>query len=537
MNEISIKIINMKKIILLSFLSITLIQCKDKIDQGIKIHGNIKNSNHEYVSLTFEPRSAGCFNFESFKNIGTRVDDIGSFDIISQNLTDYAKYRLQVNDKFIELFLFNGDDLNFELDAKNIDSSFFVTGKGAGKINVLWLKQFTIRFKRSYKREAFKIFVDSIVSAQSILLDAIYHKDSNCLVVANANNQISINKIIRETPLTEKEYKILKMKIGLLKNAIGEYPKQLCMYGIVDSAIINFSDPYFSYLNDENLKHSDLLYYAGFENYIDGLLIVEYLKDKQKSNPKISYNDWTSFAQDSLFWVNRFSNLKKLFKPESYDRYYADVLSSELSSGDLLYFNRDKIDFYNNCSNSKYIERIRNFETLLTTGLNNKEYNLNDTKYTLNDSTFKILLQSFKGKPVYIALWSSPYVEAGIIPFLPSLYDIEKDFKGDIEFIDICIDNVKNKNLWAAKIIDNNWKGNHYFFPIADKKDKVIHNFPITDEYDSIVYKLNCKGVFGFCEGESYTFIDKDGNMINNCESPRMLTKDKIEKYTKNTVR
>lgn len=142
---------------------------------------------------------------------------------------------------------------------------------------------------------------------------------------------------------------------------------------------------------------------------------------------------------------------------------------------------------------------------------------MGETKHILNEITFNQLIKNFKGENLYLVIWAAPYAEVGVIPFLPALLDFENECKGDLKVLNICIDEEKNKNLWAAKIIDNAWKGEHYFFPINNKND-------------TIVQMLNCKKIFGYCDGGvTYKFIDKNGKMVNDFSSPQQLSREKIK--------
>lgn len=68
------------------------------------------------------------------------------------------------------------------------------------------------------------------------------------------------------------------------------------------------------------------------------------------------------------------------------------------------------------------------------------------------------------------------------------------------------------------------WKGNHYFLP--------------SENNDSIIKQFAAQNISGFCYGgATYTYIDKEGNITNSIEAPILLTKEKITKYMKNTVR
>jgi hypothetical protein len=511
----------MKNQILLFVILLTLIQCSNNsVNEGIKFTGNIRNSNGEFVFLKYEPGIAGSLNFEGFINTGCKIGTNGKIDLSCNKITDRAGYRIYVKNKFKDLVLFNGDHLQMDLDMKNIDSSFFVRGKGAGKINIMQLPQFQLQpyFTFIQGLDNCKVYIDSLISSNLSLLDAIMQKDISSDIIVHSSNREAILKIVNETPLDRDEYDFLFEKTRLLKTWLLSFtPYYLCMLEKADSGFIDFSNPYFQFLKEDNPQNIELTNHWLFSNYTDDHLMIRNLQDKIRSGQKISYKDWNKFARDSLFTFEKFNDLKKSFSARGYNRYYADQLSIALNEGDFSFYNRARIDYFKNCNEKKYLERFEKFEYLLANGLNNPEYNLGKANLTLNDSSFNALIRGFKGKPLYIVLWSSRSAEAAVLPFLVSLYDMESRYQGNLQFVNICIDEQKNKPLWAAKIIDNSWKGNHYFYPMDNDKD--------------IIKRLDCEGIFGFCEGEGYSIVDKDGNLNNNIDPPRELTMDKIGKY------
>ena len=132
----------MKKLIFTIFLFSILLQSNAKGIEGVKIQGIVKNSNEEYVVLSYEPRYRGNLNYDGLFSIGTRIDKKGSFNLHSEKISHSSYYTMHIKDKALRLILFNGDNLKLEFDLNNIDSSLLVLGKGAGKINVLNLQQF-----------------------------------------------------------------------------------------------------------------------------------------------------------------------------------------------------------------------------------------------------------------------------------------------------------------------------------------------------------------------------------------------------------
>lgn len=499
------------------------IQCKENDNNQIHIRGIVKNSNGEYITLAIEHLHRGSLNFDGFKSVGCRTGEDGKFLIAADKITEGSNYTLFCNNQALTLVLFKGDDLELEFDVNNIDS-IFIRGKGAGKNNVLLLEQFQRKYQYNFnfKMAQFKAYMDSLTLLQSKILKAIYEKDTACKEIRNVVNLKDIKRIIEETPVTPTEYGFLKQIILANKYSLAGYPSYLCEHNLADSSRINFSDFYFDFFNAQEFKEIDIVPNWYFSCCIYNILQMEYLREMQTNNPKLTYRDWNFMYQDSLYWTQKNRLLKTMTTPDVYDYFRAEELSANtLNLGDIISYSRDKKEFFNNCNDKKYIDRFKNFESLLDSGLKDKEYDLGNSKCTLNDITFKQLLERYKGQNLYLVIWTSGFAEAEVIPFLPALLDLEKECKGDIKVLNICIDEAKNKNLWAAKIIDNTWKGEHYFFPIKS-------------ENDNIVQMLNCKKIFGYCDGgATYKFIDKNGKMVNDFGSPQQLSREKIKEISR----
>jgi hypothetical protein len=176
------------------------------------------------------------------------------------------------------------------------------------------------------------------------------------------------------------------------------------------------------------------------------------------------------------------------------------------------------------CTNKKYLNSINRYIDLLDNGLTNAAYDLNNDKYTLDSIRFDTLIQNYKGKNLYLIIWSAQFAGSTIISELPSVIDFANENKGEIETIYICIDNLKYKHLWSTRIIDNSWQGKHYFLP-AENNESIINRFA-------------AQRISSFCDGGvTYTFIDKKRQIINSVERPILLTNDNIYKYLNNTVR
>ena len=102
----------------------------------------------------------------------------------------------------------------------------------------------------------------------------------------------------------------------------------------------------------------------------------------------------------------------------------------------------------------------------MNSGLDNEEYGLSADSLILNKKKFDSLLKKYENKPLMIIFWSAEYAGSSIIDNLPIIKNYEDANKENVRLVNICIDEGVNKNLWAARIIDNSWKSHHYFMPV-----------------------------------------------------------------------
>ncbi len=488
-----------------------------KNQNGIKITGEVTNSNQEYVILAYQPLYRGNLNFDGFQTVGDRIDKNGKFALYSDKITHSADYWIQVKNKSFHLILFNGDNLTLSFVLNNLDNSLFARGKGAGKINVLRLNQFDydLNFDPKYTMDGYKARVDSVIGSQLSFLEAIYRKEISNDLIQKAKNKQAILKIIRDTPLSEMEYEFLKKKISFqdVYNLPG-FLSFLCEQNKADTSKIDFANAYFNCFNTQNYKKINNINYHEFEYCISKILKVEYLKTLQQRDRSLTYKNWNSAIKEYPAYRDWcFTFAKNNFSPEVFEKYLADELLFEMTTGD---YNEDLYNkLMQNCSNKKYLNRIFAFNELIKNGLSNPRYDLDNDKFTLDSLRFNSLLKSYNGYPVYMVIWSARFAGASLISELPSVIDFEKKNRGKTEVINLCIDKLKYKGLWAARIIDSSWKGTHYFLP--------------SEGNEGIIKLLSAKNIWGFCDGgATYSYIDGNGKITNNCDAPILMAKEKV---------
>lgn len=512
----------MKNVFLLLLFAFFIVACKTTSDNAIEINGHIKNSEQDYISLNYAPRLRGNLNFDDFESVGSHIDLNGNFKLHSDKNIDGANYSLEFKNKGIELILFSGDKIQLDFDMTDPKNSLFATGQGAGKINILNQKQFRYDNFDIDKNENITEFADrinNIISKQIGLLTTIYLRKQNDKILSQEDNKIEIQKIITDSPLTEKEYNFLLNRVNFERYSLLTYfLLQQSELKSSDSIQITFGGEAFKYCNIREYKKLENINDWHLANSLESILQLEYLRNlKERKQIKITYGNWQSFFNNSNYanygkWVASF--LKDNFNNEIYTKYYADESAWSMTLGYDYKMYYDKLD---TASGNKYIKRLDEFENLLENGLRNKEYRLDKNDFNLDKSKFASLLDSYKGKSLFIVFWSAQYAGASVINKLPSIKGFEKENKEKVSIINICIDKGVNKNIWAARIIDNSWKSEHYFLPI--------------EENDAILNKFSDKKISAFCDGGvTYAFINRRGDIKNAIEFPFHSSTKEIEK-------
>jgi len=496
-----------------------LVQCKDTVNDGVTIQGHASNSNNEYIVLNYMPRLRGCLNFDDFRNTGTRINDDGFFSLSADRLTHAASYTLVYKDKGIRLELFKGDKLELEFDIDDPGNTLFAKGRGAAKINILNLAQFKpdLFYDVKYTLDEYKSRLDSITGVQAALLNAIKNEDPDNELIINAVNRDKIERIINENSISDGEVSFIENIIFSRRTAISGFITYLCERNKLDSTEIDFAGDLFSVFNTANYKKIDNTNYFIIANALEDIMYLEYVRAQQEKGDIVRYNDWTAYQNPAILeWIPGF--IKDNFNSDIHDKFFAENVVFAQTLGEDYQESYD--DLKVSCTNMKYIDRIESFKELLENGLTNPEYSLDREEKNLDREAFEKLISN-NDRPLFITFWSARFAGATIIPHLPAIKDFESDVKDDIQVLNICIDEEANRDLWAARIIDNEWRANHYFLSVEGN--------------DSTLTRFNCTRISSFCYGGAkYSLVDTNGNIINDLESPMTLTREKLQAYLEN---
>ncbi|MEL7118472.1 MAG: hypothetical protein AAFO07_03495, partial [Bacteroidota bacterium] len=138
----------------------------------------------------------------------------GTFTLQSEKITHAGLYTLKIKDNYSNIALFEGDNINLDIDLSEPSNSFFATGIGAGKLNVMKLPQLAYpTYEGGPSLEHLLQHLTDTITAQKNLLDAIYSRDLSHPLILSASNKSYLQRIIKETPLSDAEYEFLRTYI------------------------------------------------------------------------------------------------------------------------------------------------------------------------------------------------------------------------------------------------------------------------------------------------------------------------------------
>lgn len=488
--------------------------------KGIVVEGTIMDAKEEYALLAYTPRMRGNLNFDGFKSIGAPVNEAGIFRLESKHITHGANYRLFFPKHYVGLILFEGDRIHLDIHL-NDPKLTFATGRGAGKINVLSLPQFQYDYFDLETERTLTEYVDytsGVIEDRLRLLQAIYSQELKNSHIISASNKDRIQKIITHSPLSQEEFKFLSTRVTFEQySLISNFMAKKSGQDQSDTLSLDLNSISFRHVNKKAYSSLEHINDWSLYNALENVLQIEYLRNQQtEEGLAITYGNWRDKLRSDAYpqWCSGY--LKQNFKQEVFNKYYAEYATGLMTWGmdygswlNYLMLNED----------SKYVNRAQNFVQLLDHGLKNDVYRLDQQARNLDEKKFKRLLNSYKNSPLFIVFWSAQAAGASLIDELPSLKAFEKNFQDKIEVVYICVDKKENKNLWAARIIDESWQANHYFLPTEENKTTLNR---ITDSDISSL----CSG------GASYSFIDKDGEIKKEIGGPFYLgEKAKEELY------
>ena len=474
---------------------------------GATLSGQVVNGPDEFITLQYTPRLRGNLNPDGFRTLGTRTDSEGRFSFAVDKVTTGGTYSLILEDNWLHFALFPGDKLELSLDSDDPDAAFVATGRGAGQINFQRLEQWQFDYGYILQAEtpaAFAARADSVFAPGLRMLEAVYAGNPDVELVATAANRAEIQRLMTETPLSAESYAHLQQELRYLRyymtdawlNNMSQRPEQQEVAIDFNSAAFAPFDP----ATYQSLTHMNNMRLA---NGLDAVLRIEQLKDiAMRADSAVTYGNWFNHLRnDPADW--QLDYLQEHFSDEVYQSHVGEMASWMMSMGGdyPLYTERFQSE-----PRGPYGDRVTEFTRLLNRGTR-QEAGFEADSLALDKQELQALLERYSGKDLLINFWSAQFAGSSIVDKIPLLQDFEGRNRADLAMVNVCIDSLKHKNLWAARILDSDWKGAHYFIPI-ENSEGLLKDFSDRD--------LNT-----FCEGgANYALIDAAGEIHGDIESP-----------------
>ena len=383
------------------------------------------------------------------------------------------------------LLLFEGDSLHFDIQQTKPFVGF-ATGRGAGKFNVSKLAQLQYEYldlEPERSPEGFVQYIDSIIDYRYRLLNAIYKQQADSPIVMEAPNKEEIQKIIQLSPLNPAEFDYLDRLIHFQRYySIGAFLQEGNFPEQFQDMALDFNGPVFKHFKEESYRRLSSIYDFRLFHALEYITKFEYVRQQQsQEGVKVTYGNWTELMRAPEFstWAPEF--IQNNFKQEVYNSYYAQYCAWSLTlTGDP----GSMVDYLGMDEGNKYLNRIQHYKELLDTGLSDEVYQLHQASKSLDKQSFNEILKQNQFTPLFIVFWSAQYAGASMVNEIPALKDFEKEYADKIKVIYVCVDQEAHKKMWAARIIDESWEGEHYFLPQEGNEstltpfgDKPISNF------------------------------------------------------------
>ncbi|WP_116126357.1 hypothetical protein [Lewinella sp. IMCC34183] len=480
---------------------------------GATVSGRVAGGAGEYITLFYASRLRGNLNPDGFRTKGMRMEPDGAFHFTVDQVTEGGNYALRLKNGFYPLILSAGDVLSLTLDPTNPDATIIAAGTGAGKINFQRLDQLDLDYGYIVAPDtpvAFAARADSVVAAHRRILETVYAGDVQSPVVTGASNQADLEHLMTQTPLSPEEYSYLDQLLRLRRftfteswlSGMADDPK-LAALPIDGQAFPPFDDAAsvrLNHINDFRLA-----------NGLEAVLTLEHVKDlSRRSDTPLTYGDWRErLWQDSGDWNTNF--LRENFPDNIYTSYYSALAGWMLTMG------QDPGQYYarlDPAADGAFTARLQQFEHLLERGTR-LEQGLEADSLILDQPELRALLDRYAGQELLINFWSAEFAGSSIVDDIPLMQDFQARNRGKLAVINICVDSLRHKDLWAARIIDSDWDAEHYFVPIEGN--------------DGLLNDFTARNLATFCEGgASQAYIDAQGTIFQEINAPFYKLADEI---------
>ncbi len=445
----------MKKLLYLS-LALFLFACSEApvVNKAV-ISGKIINPVNDFVFVRSMDQSDS-----------TMLDSTGIFRL-EMDIDKPGYYIFSDGNEITHIYISPGDNIYMTLNTEAFDETIEYSGHGsvpnkflAGKYLVN--EKMTKDPKESYmlNEEEFRHFVDS---NHTVLL--------HCLDTFFAGQSVQYDEFI-----DFEKSKMLYDKATLLL----VYPSYYMYFS--GNKDYQPGEDYYAFLDEVDINNSRFLELQEFKSFV-GRYISHKAGEKVKQLPQLKKYDHPYYM--AVFAV---------INDEVMDTDVKNYLLEEFMMRVVNYEGLDKSDtllamFYDNCTNTALIQKVD--EGIIAWERITKGQTAPGFKYPdINDKM--IALEDFKGKYVYIDVWSTRC--GPCIAEIPYIKELQQEFKDkNIVFVSVSLDN--SRSAWEKMVKDRELKGVQLF---------AMHDWESTINKD-----YNIKGI------PRFIMIDKEGKIVD----------------------
>ncbi|WP_282037087.1 TlpA family protein disulfide reductase [Saccharicrinis aurantiacus] len=448
----------------LSLLCFSILCCiLTNAQKPVKITGNIISGNPTEIEFQYMNDNPISYLSDDYK--GVFVNQTCTLQIPTKRLMNG---QMQVGNYTQPVCFFPGDNIIIDIDG---DSILF-KGKGANKNNFLQAIE---------KSEFNSDYIYKALCSDDLNLDTFAYQvnrfiDGRTQLLYNYQKTYQLEEAFINYYLADIKY----ARYGAIESAKRFY----CHKYKIDSDSVKWPQIYtekydLSLLNDHDTK------YSIYNDYIASVVheISEIIRIK---DDKISKDDAKFIAiNDSLSGKTRSyamaAQIQSKLSESNYDQKFIDAFYK---------LNNDEIASYEVAT---AIKKYKTKQSLLGQPLHPEMANAIVVDSAGVKSTFGEMMTQFKGKVVYLDIWS-PYCGPCRMAMPHSKKLKSKLANKPIEFVYITVDG-NNDNLWDTLYEVSQTKDNHYLF--ENGFDSSLHNF-------MEIFWVPC-----------YMIFDKDGKLAN----------------------
>ena len=498
----------------LIFISLFCCRCENAItdpepgaaDLSATVSGTLAGGSGEFLTFLYLPRLRGNLNPDGYLAQGARLDDSETFRFTIDTVTYGGNYGIGFKDAFLRVDLFPGDDITLDLAADWADETIVAAGTGAGKINFQRLPQLehdkTVYDPRT--PDEFADRADSVHAARLALLEAVRAGDPDAEPIVAAANREDLERLIERTPLSAAEYDYLRDVLDYQRLEMTYYwLRQMQEVAEVATTPIDLASPAFAPFREET--YAKLKHIHNFEvaNGMDAALWVEALREAgRRDATPVTYGNFRPRVL-ALPQGWQLDYLRDHFDPAVYAQHLGALEAWGVTMDDKSFSYADRLE---QIEPTPYTRALAHFQKLMEDGTR-AEAGLDADSLVLDAFQLQALLDRHAHTPLLVNFWSSQFAGSTLVDNIPLMKDFVRRNDGKMAVVNVCVDSLVRKDLWAARIMESDWTGAHYFVPIEGNPD--------------LLKRFSDRNLHYFCEGgANYALVDAQGKISGDIPLP-----------------